>query len=78
MGGSLKTPPPGLNRVKPLVERNKLVISSEDMEPTTFDSINQAAKSIGVGYMVIRYAREKGKNSFKRTADGKIFSVNWC
>ena len=58
---------------KPLVERIKLVISVEDMEPTTFDSIKQAAKSIGVGEMVIRYARKKGRDSFKRTADGKIF-----
>ena len=58
---------------KPLVERKKLVISAEDIEPTVFDSINQAAKFIGVGYMVIRYARKKGRDSFKRTTDGKIF-----
>ena len=45
-----------------------------------FDSITQAAKSIGMGYMVIRYAREKERDSFKRTVDGctKIFFIDWC
>ncbi len=64
---------------KSLVERISLVISAEDMEPTTFNSIGQAAKSIGVGEPVIRYARKKGRDSFKRTIDGrtKIFSVKF-
>ena len=64
---------------KSLVERISLVISAEDMESTTFNSISQAAKSIGVGEPVIRYARKKGRDSFKRTIDGhtKIFSVEF-
>ena len=64
---------------KSLNERIGLVISAEDMEPITFNSISQAAKSIGVGEPVIRYARKKGKDSFKRTVDGhtKIFSVKF-
>ena len=63
-----------------LIDRRKLVISSEDTEPVTFASIRQAAKSIGVGEIVIRYARNKGRNSFKRTVDGctKIFFIKWC
>ena len=63
---------------KALLERIKLVISVEDMEPTMFHSVRQAAKSVGVGYMVIRYASEKRRDSFKRTIDGKIFFVEWC
>ena len=54
-----------------------MVISSEDMDPTTFDSINQAATSLGVGHMVIRYTRKNGRDAFKRASDGKVFFVNW-
>ena len=32
---------------KPMYDRRTLVISSEDMEPTTFDSLRKAAKAIG-------------------------------
>ena len=63
---------------KPKVERIKMVISSEDMDPTAFDSINQAATFLGVGHMKIRYARKDGRDTFKRSSDGKVFSVNWC
>ena len=63
---------------KPLVDRRKLVVSAEGMEPTTFNSIKQAAKAIGVGEKVIGYARKKGRDSFKRTDDAKIFFINWC
>ena len=64
---------------KSLNERIGLVISAEDMEPTMFNSISQAAKFIGVEEPVIRYARKKGRDSFKRTVDGhtKIFSVKF-
>ena len=62
---------------KPLVERIKMVISSEDMKPTAFDSINQAATSLGVGHMNIRYAMKNGRDTFKRASDGKVFFINW-
>ena len=62
---------------RPLVERIGMVISSEDMDPTAFDSINQAATSLGMGHMVIRYARKNGRVTFKRASDGKVFVVNW-
>ena len=62
---------------RPLVKRIGMVISSEDMDPTTFDSINQAATSLGVGHMVIRYTRKNGRDTFKWASDGKVFLVNW-
>ena len=34
---------------KPLIERRVLVVSLNDMEPTKFDSVGKAAKSVGVG-----------------------------
>ena len=63
---------------RPLVERIKMVISSKDMDPTAFDNINQAATSLDVGHMNIRYARKNGRDTFKRASDGKVFFVNWC
>ena len=36
-----------------------LAISSEDMEPTTFDSLSKASKTIGVSYGALRYAKNK-------------------
>ena len=63
---------------KPLVERRKLVISAEDMEPTTFESIKQAARALGVGEMVIRYAREKGRDSIiRRKGEVKVFYLKF-
>ena len=31
---------------------------------------------LGVGHMIIRYARKNGRDTFKRSFDGKVFSVN--
>ena len=63
---------------KPLIEHIKLVVSAEGMEPTTFNSIKQAAKFIGVGEMVIRYAREKGRDSITmRKGEVKVFYLKW-
>ena len=64
---------------KSLNERISATISAEDMEPTMFNSIKQAAAAIGVGEKVIGYARKKGRGSFKRMIDGqtKIFSVEF-
>ena len=39
---------------KPLVERRASVVSSNNMEPTKFDSMRKAAKAIWVGEGVIR------------------------
>ena len=43
-----------------------LVISSEDMESTTFDSLRKAAKAISVTYDTLRYAKEKKEILLKR------------
>ena len=49
---------------KPLVKRRALVISLEGMEleSTKFNSMRKAAKTIGKGEGVIRYARNNGAN----------------
>ena len=45
-----------------MYDRRMVVISSEDMEPTTFDSLKKAAKAIGVSYDTLRYAKDKERN----------------
>ena len=65
----------------PLINNRKLVVLAEDVEPTMFDSMRKATKALGVGEKVIRYAKEKNRDFFKRTnGDGrtKVFFKKWC
>ena len=48
------------------VSRELTVISSEDMEPMTFDSLTKAAKAIGVAYGTYRYANSKERDFVKK------------
>ena len=61
---------------KPMYNRRTLVISSEDMEPTTFDYLRKAAKAIGVLYGVLRYAKDKGRDFVKDKEI--IYKIKWC
>ena len=45
-----------------MYDRRTLVNFPKDMELTEFDSIRKAAKAIGVGEGVIRYANNNGKD----------------
>ena len=47
---------------KILYDRRSLVISSEDMKPTTFDSLRKASKATGVSYGTLRYAKNKERD----------------
>ena len=49
-----------------MYDRKTLVISLEDMEPTTFDSLRKAAKAIDVTYGTLRYAKDKERNFVKK------------
>ena len=51
---------------KPMYDRRTVVISPEDMEPTTFDSLRKAAKAISVSYGALRYAKDKERNFVKK------------
>ena len=51
--------------------RRKLVISSEDMEPTTFDYLRKAAKAVSVSYGALRYAKNKERDFVKK--DEKMY-----
>ena len=60
---------------KPMHDRRTLVISSEDMEPTTFDSLRKATKAIGVTYGTLIYAKNKERNFSKK--DEKMYEIKW-
>ena len=64
-----------MKSLKPMYERRTPVISSEDMEPTTFDSMRKAAKATSVSYSAPRYAKGKERDFVKK--DGKIFEIKW-
>ena len=60
---------------KPMYDRRTLTISSEDMSPTTFDSLRKAASSTGISYGVLIYAKNKERNFVK--SNEKIYNINW-
>ena len=55
---------------KPIYDRRTLTISSEDLEPTTFNSLRKAAKATSISYGVLIYAKNKERNFVKK--DKKI------
>ena len=59
---------------KHMYDRRTLVISSEDMEPTTFDSLRKAAKAISVAYGGLRYAKNKERD-FLKDKNVKVFFI---
>ena len=52
-----------------------LMTSSDDMDPTTFISLRQAASSTSISYGVLIYAKNKERNFIKK--DEKIYNINW-
>ena len=51
---------------KPMYDRRTLMISSEDLEPTTFNSLRKAAKATDISYGVLIYAKNKERNFIKK------------
>ena len=58
-----------------MYDRRTLVISSEDMKPTTFHSLRKAAKAIGVSHSALRYAKNKERDFVKK--DEEIYKIEW-
>ena len=56
------------------------MVSSNDMEPTKFDSMRKAAKAIGMGEGFIRYVRNDGRDFVRKFEDESIevFFIKWC
>ena len=63
---------------KPMYGRRTLVISYEDMKPTTFDSLRKAAKGISASYGALRYAKNMQGERFHLKKDVEINKKKWC
>ena len=51
---------------KPMYDRHTLMISSEDMSPTTLDSLRKAAKATGISYRFLYMQRTRKEISLKK------------
>ena len=60
---------------KPMNDRRTLTVSSEDLKPTTFDSLRKASKATGISYGALIYAKNKERNFVK--SNEKIYNINW-
>ena len=56
------------------------MLSSEEMEPTMFSSMREAAKAVGMGERVIRYVRNNGRDFVRdlRAKAPKVFLIKLC
>ena len=59
-----------------MYNRRTLIISLEDTEPKTFNSLRKASKAIDVSYGALRYAKNKDRDFVKK--DEKIYEIKWC
>ena len=56
------------------------MVSLEDMEPTRFDSMREAAKAISMRERVIRYTGNNGRDFMRSFESGsiRVFLIKWC
>ena len=58
---------------KPMITGSKVTISSDELEPTRFDSISKASISTGIPYVTLHYPK---KNSMNRVrSNGKEYEI---
>ena len=50
---------------KPMIPGSKVAISSDELEPTRFDSISKALTSTGIPYFTLIYAKKNSKDRVK-------------
>ena len=50
-----------------------LMISSDELEPTTFNSMSKASTSIGIPYVTLLYAKKNSKDRVR--SNGKEYKI---
>ena len=58
---------------KPMITGSPVTISSDELEPTRFDSISKASTSTGVPYIALLYAKKNSKDRVK--SNGKEYII---
>ena len=58
---------------KPIITRSPVMISSDGMEPTRFDSISKASTSTGILYDTLLYIKKNSKDRVR--SNGKEYTI---
>ena len=58
---------------KPMVTGSPVMISSDGMEPTRFDSMSKASTSTGIPYVTLLYAKKNSRNQVR--SNGKEYTI---
>ena len=58
---------------KPMITGSPVTISSNELEPTRFDSISMASTSTGIPYVTLLYAEKNSKDRVK--SNGKEYKI---
>ena len=58
---------------KPMITGSPVMISSDGMEPTRFDSISKASTSTGIPYITLLYAKKNSRHRVR--SNGKEYTI---
>ena len=58
---------------KPMITGSPVTISSDELEPTRFDSISKASNSIGIPYGTLLYIKKNSKDQVH--SNGKEYTI---
>ena len=58
---------------KPMITGSPVTISSDELEPTRFDSVSKASTSTGIPYVTLMYAKQNSKDRVK--SNGKEYKI---
>ena len=58
---------------KPMITGSPVMISSDGMEPTRFDSMSRASTSTGILYVTLLYAKRNSRNQVH--SNGKEYTI---
>ena len=58
---------------KPMITGSPVMISSDGMKPTRFDSMSKASTSMGIPYVTLLYAEKNSRNRVR--SNGKEYTI---
>ena len=60
-------------RFKPMITGSPVMISSDGMKPTRFDSMSRASTSTGIPYVTLLYAKKNSRNRVR--SNGREYTI---
>ena len=58
---------------KPMITGSPVMISSDQLEPTRFDSMSKASTSMGIPYVTLLYAKKNSRHQVR--SNGKEYTI---